>query len=345
MNQEDTAQDMQEQRGSETLGSYLRGLRDERAISVEELADRTKIAVSQIVAIENDQHNFLPPKAFVLGFIKSMCNELRGDYEKSKSLLNEVMGEPEAAESHSENVIATDTKRENAGDIINRNNSLSPYIFGAAVLVVAIAVIYFYTSSRSEIELATDTDRSYDVVSEVQQELREQQQAEEAARLEEQRRQQEELQRQRAEDEAQRQAELERLEQEEQTQAPAVEELDLPDIPYAESFTTEIPISVRLDGTGEAWVKMVGSYGNAMETTILQEGTSLHIDSVGTVVVALGNAGDVEVFVRDELHGVVGSVGQVRRFLVEPISEDDYRITQISRDEYLAILRHQDEVQ
>ncbi|ADU64859.1 helix-turn-helix domain-containing protein [Desulfurispirillum indicum] len=324
----------------ETLGSYLKRLREARGITVEEVADRTKIAVSQIAAIENDQHQFLPPKAFVLGFIKAICNEVRGDYEYAKVLLFTMLGEIEPGEAPRES--SDPEKKESAKEIINKNSSLSPVIFGAVVVVVVAAIAYFYLSSQPQEPVAAEREQ-YDVIAEAQRNLQEQQAAEEEARRQEELRQQQaEEARLRAEEEARLQAEREARQREQaaaQQQATQPSTETATENPFAGAFLNDIPLSVRLEGLSEAWVKMVGSHGEAMETTTLREGRSLSIESQGTVIVALGNAGGVNVFIDNKEHGPVGRPGQVRRFLVEPREDDQYRIIQISREQYIAVLR------
>lgn len=54
-----------------TLGQYLRQEREQKAISVEQVASATRIGVRTIHAIEADQYADLPAKPFVRGFVSS----------------------------------------------------------------------------------------------------------------------------------------------------------------------------------------------------------------------------------------------------------------------------------
>jgi cytoskeletal protein RodZ len=55
----------------ETLGEYLRRERELRQISLEEVAEGTKIAIYRLRAMEASRWEDLPAEVFVKGFIKS----------------------------------------------------------------------------------------------------------------------------------------------------------------------------------------------------------------------------------------------------------------------------------
>jgi len=93
----------------ESFGAYLKSLREEKGLSLEEIADSTKIAVSNLDFLEKDRFDLLPPRVFVKGFIRSYVQELGlnpeetlkrfetftregelGDYEAEMPLFNEV---------------------------------------------------------------------------------------------------------------------------------------------------------------------------------------------------------------------------------------------------------------
>ena len=55
-----------------TLGAYLKKTRELHGISIEELASSTKINISVLAALENDDFKKLPAAIFVKGFIKQL---------------------------------------------------------------------------------------------------------------------------------------------------------------------------------------------------------------------------------------------------------------------------------
>lgn len=60
----------------ESFGAYLRSLREEKGKTLHEIADSTKIAVSNLEFLEADRFDLLPPRVFVKGFIRSYVQEL-----------------------------------------------------------------------------------------------------------------------------------------------------------------------------------------------------------------------------------------------------------------------------
>jgi cytoskeleton protein RodZ len=60
----------------ESFGQYLRRERTLREISLEEIAQFTKIKLSILSALENDDYTSLPPLPFVRGFIRTYAEYL-----------------------------------------------------------------------------------------------------------------------------------------------------------------------------------------------------------------------------------------------------------------------------
>jgi cytoskeletal protein RodZ len=65
----------------ESFGSYLKSLREEKGVSLEEMSERTRIALTSLDFLEKDQYQLLPPRVFVKGFIRSYSQELGLDPE------------------------------------------------------------------------------------------------------------------------------------------------------------------------------------------------------------------------------------------------------------------------
>jgi cytoskeletal protein RodZ len=60
----------------ETIGQYLRRMREERRMSVEEISRATRMPVVSVERIEADQFDELPGEVFVRGFLKSYARTL-----------------------------------------------------------------------------------------------------------------------------------------------------------------------------------------------------------------------------------------------------------------------------
>jgi transcriptional regulator with XRE-family HTH domain len=67
----------------ESFGQQLKKLREDKGKTLEEIAENTKIAVSNLESLERDRYDLLPPRVFVKGFIRSYIQELGLDPEES----------------------------------------------------------------------------------------------------------------------------------------------------------------------------------------------------------------------------------------------------------------------
>ena len=65
----------------ESFGSYLKSLREEKGVSLEEMSERTRIALTSLDFLEKDQYQLLPPRVFIKGFIRSYTQDLGLDPE------------------------------------------------------------------------------------------------------------------------------------------------------------------------------------------------------------------------------------------------------------------------
>ena len=63
----------QQNQPSFDLGSYLKGMRSEHNISLEDLSNHLKIRISNLEAIENNQPLEHIPEAYFRGYIKNYC--------------------------------------------------------------------------------------------------------------------------------------------------------------------------------------------------------------------------------------------------------------------------------
>ena len=73
----------------ESLGERLKRGREEKNISLDDLVQATKINKGILIAIENDQSEFLPPMVFVRGFIRNYARYVGLDEKELLDLYNE----------------------------------------------------------------------------------------------------------------------------------------------------------------------------------------------------------------------------------------------------------------
>ncbi|NUP14496.1 MAG: helix-turn-helix domain-containing protein [Polyangiaceae bacterium] len=61
----------------ESIGRYLKGMREAHGMSVEEIARATRIPISSIEHIEGDHFDDLPAEVFVRGFLRSYARAVQ----------------------------------------------------------------------------------------------------------------------------------------------------------------------------------------------------------------------------------------------------------------------------
>ncbi|MGO8879748.1 MAG: helix-turn-helix domain-containing protein [Desulfomonilaceae bacterium] len=76
----------------ESFGSYLKGLREEKGKTLEDISASTKIALTNLDFLEKDRYDLLPPIVFVKGFVRSYAKELGLDAEDTIKTLENFFG-------------------------------------------------------------------------------------------------------------------------------------------------------------------------------------------------------------------------------------------------------------
>jgi cytoskeletal protein RodZ len=79
----------------ESFGEHLKSLRQERGVSLEQIADNTKIALTNLELLERDRFDLLPPKVFIKGFIRSYVKELGLNPEDAVRMFDDFTHEGE----------------------------------------------------------------------------------------------------------------------------------------------------------------------------------------------------------------------------------------------------------
>lgn len=111
------------------LGALLRGEREKRGLSREEVADKTRLRGHIIEALENEAWDALPQAAFVKGFIRTYAKLLSLDEQKALDLYENA-------------VVAESTF---PGALLETKPSRGRRIVTALVLLVAAAgILYFF---------------------------------------------------------------------------------------------------------------------------------------------------------------------------------------------------------
>jgi cytoskeleton protein RodZ len=142
---------------SQSLGEKLRQAREERGISVSEVAEQTRISPLYIKAIENDDYKPLPGGIFNKGFVRSYARYVGFDEEEALRDYAELIGatgiQPEAEQTvHRSQVWTDDTTA----------RSMAPTIIFAviilAMLVGGVLLLVRYISNSGEPAIVRNTN-------------------------------------------------------------------------------------------------------------------------------------------------------------------------------------------
>lgn len=79
----------------ESFGAYLKNLREEKGKTLEEISESTKIAMANLVLLEQDSYDMLPPRVFVKGFVRAYVQELGLDPSEALAKFDAFMEETE----------------------------------------------------------------------------------------------------------------------------------------------------------------------------------------------------------------------------------------------------------
>jgi cytoskeleton protein RodZ len=94
-----------------SLGPYLRGLREAKGMSLDDIARSTRVGRRHLEALESDTFTELPAPVFVKGFIRAYCEFLDSSSDEALGLYRETTGEPAAPHGPLRPLLAPRTRR------------------------------------------------------------------------------------------------------------------------------------------------------------------------------------------------------------------------------------------
>jgi len=77
---------------------YLRGLREAKGVSLDDISRSTRVGRRHLEALESDKLEDLPARVFVKGFIRAYCDTLEAPPDQAFDLFRQTAGEPARAE-------------------------------------------------------------------------------------------------------------------------------------------------------------------------------------------------------------------------------------------------------
>lgn len=135
----------------QTLGQYLAGLRDAKKLSIKVLAQRTKISTTNLSALESDNYQALPKKAYLVGFVKSYIKIVGGSESEALQLLDHALGRDKTEEVEIQNLKKLspgEAKMATPSSQTQESFPLGKVVLGAlAILVIALIAVFLNSNS------------------------------------------------------------------------------------------------------------------------------------------------------------------------------------------------------
>lgn len=127
------------------FGAKLRQAREQRGIPLRQIAERTKISVAALEALERNDSSKLPGGIFSRAFVRSYADEIGLDPDETvREFLDRFQGEPVAP------AVPTMTIPEAELEFERRRRLAARVFVGAVILMLIISalVVYFVLQAR-----------------------------------------------------------------------------------------------------------------------------------------------------------------------------------------------------
>src|SRR5689334_10361338 len=124
-----------------TVGERLRAAREEKGLSLEDIAAQTRIPQRHLESIENAEWDKLPAPTYTVGFAKSYAGAVGLDRNEIGDQLREEMGGQRFASSQSEVIEAADPAR-----------TMPKWLVLTAIAAVILLIILMTVLNRRSLE-------------------------------------------------------------------------------------------------------------------------------------------------------------------------------------------------
>jgi cytoskeleton protein RodZ len=160
---------------TQEIGHYLKMERENRKVSIEEVAYKTKINLNVLKHLEASELNHLPNKTYVRGFVKNYCKILGVDENKALDILDQTYGTTLEQKIPEANVVkiqktdqpakqSEDDEREEFNDkllimarsLFNKKVLMAVTALGVAALIINALVSFFTNLSNEQKQLAKE---------------------------------------------------------------------------------------------------------------------------------------------------------------------------------------------
>jgi cytoskeletal protein RodZ len=130
-----------------TVGERLRAAREEKGLSLEDVAAQTRIPQRHLESIENAEWDKLPAPTYTVGFAKNYATTVGLDRTEIGEQLREEMGGQRFASSQSEVIEAADPAR-----------TMPKWLVISAVVAVILLVVVMSVLNRRSLEPETPSN-------------------------------------------------------------------------------------------------------------------------------------------------------------------------------------------
>ncbi|MEO5358157.1 MAG: helix-turn-helix domain-containing protein [Nitrospirae bacterium YQR-1] len=122
------------------IGDYLKKMRDESGISLEEISVRTNIKISYLMALEHEDYSSLPSELYIKGFISSYVKSLELDPAEAVKIYSNNGGN--GKHSQKEHIPAcVKPLRFQLDDVKSKSGGSKKYIYIAITILIVISII------------------------------------------------------------------------------------------------------------------------------------------------------------------------------------------------------------
>ncbi|MBU4345419.1 MAG: DUF4115 domain-containing protein [Desulfobacteraceae bacterium] len=136
-------------KSSLSFGHYLKAIRIEKGISLDEVSEKTKIRIGNLLLVEKEDHDRLPSEIFVKGFLRAYAEAIGVDGD-------------EAVTRYTSSLNAYQTNVKSEADFDNLNTKFWPHLLlslGAMICIIALSVFamsVFHAPLKTDSQVKTD---------------------------------------------------------------------------------------------------------------------------------------------------------------------------------------------
>lgn len=275
----------------------LKGSREKAGISLQQIAQKTKIDIKFLQAIEDSNFDILP-EIYIRAFIKeyATCIDLNPNdviqkyeiakhgYPKSNTLTTIKEKENQSKIIADEEIIAPNDNDKKVTQLANSKkiNIKLNYVFGGLILLAAFAILYFSIIYNPNPEIITDSNT--DII----------QNSESRFELENQ------------------------------------NTTTISDKPKDESNNIKPDsLSLAIETLGDVWIKVIKD-GKNVHQKMVKKDSKLEFKAKDKFSVSVGNAGAVRIFYNSKELQNFGKIGEIKNVVITP---DTIKFLTIKRDD------------